>query len=156
MVRGSVQRLAGKSGERLLQWRRSCVPWRHGSTPGTGMCCVLCGGSGAALTTGGPRLLRQSGSCFAPRDGGLRLGLPHRARRRAGRAEADTRSGGAHRPAARGGRPCAALASRAGAVFSSAAAFGFSGTTVMVVPGRAGRGPCRLGFESHERTYLSK
>ena len=33
MVRGSVQWLAGKIGERLLQWRRWCVPWRHGSTP---------------------------------------------------------------------------------------------------------------------------
>jgi hypothetical protein len=40
MVVGSVQRLAGKSGERLLLWRCLCVPWRHRSSPCIGMCRV--------------------------------------------------------------------------------------------------------------------
>ena len=47
MARGSVQRLAGKSGERLLQWRCLCVPWRHRSSPCIGMCRVL--GDGRAV-----------------------------------------------------------------------------------------------------------
>ena len=71
MVRGSVQHLAGKSCERLLQWRRSCVPWLHGSTQYIGMCCVLCGGSGAVLAAGEQLWLRQGGCCF--RSPGLRL-----------------------------------------------------------------------------------
>ena len=52
MVMGSVQRLAGKSGERLLQWRCLCVPWRHRSSPCIGMCRVLGGGRAAMQTAG--------------------------------------------------------------------------------------------------------
>ena len=71
MVRGSlgVQRLAGKSCELLLQWRRPCVPWRHGSTPCTCMCCVLCGGSGARR----PRWLRRGGRAALARAAAGRL-----------------------------------------------------------------------------------
>ena len=76
--------------------------------------------------------------------------------RRAAAGIGSTRGGG-HR------RPCAASASRAGAVSSPEAGFGFCGTTVMVVPSRAGRGPiarsrlpARWPSSAHEITYLSQ
>jgi hypothetical protein len=52
MVVGSVQRLAGKSGERLLQLRCLCVPWRHRSSPCIGMCRCLGDGRAVMLTAG--------------------------------------------------------------------------------------------------------
>ena len=39
MVWGSNLHLADQTGRRLLQWRRSCVPWRHWSNSNTSMRC---------------------------------------------------------------------------------------------------------------------
>ena len=123
-ARGSVQRLAGEanlSSGRILRWIRPFV-----------------------LVAVPPVHHRAGGSCVRAR---RRLGSPHG-------------GAGSHRPTARRRssaavidswwrRPCAASASRprpcgCHGSFSVCRArafkFGFSGTTVMVVPGRAGRG----------------
>ena len=79
-----VQRLAGKSAGRRLQWRRPCVRWRHGSTLCTGMCCVLRGGGLACASAACPSA-RHVGdlpigfvfaAAFAPPDGDLRPASP--------------------------------------------------------------------------------
>ena len=152
MARSSVHSLAGKSGGRILRWRRPCVPWPDLSVHRHARVLLEHGLGGALLRrahiVGKWRTLARRRR-FGPQGGTAAVGSPrggsHRLVARHGHRLVAQRPSSARRAARssalRAARSSAGPCFSSGPAFPSEAGFGFCGTTVMVLPGPAGRGP---------------
>jgi hypothetical protein len=138
-ARSSVHSLAGKSGGRILRWRRPCVPWPDLSVHRRARALLERGLGGAFLRRGGATTAIRGGASTAI--GGASTAIGGGASTAIGGAS--TAIGGVSSTAIGGASP--AIGGTRGALhgFDSGVpwpGFPYCGTTVMVVPDPRARG----------------